>query len=125
MIKHFLLVGIGGFFGSIARYWVSHLNLSISFFSIPVGTLLVNIAGSFIIGFLTGISEKSSLLTTEWRLLLMVGICGGFTTFSSFTNENMVLIHNGQILTVFLYTGLSIFLGFAAVYLGYTITNFL
>ncbi len=125
MIKNVLLVGIGGFLGSIARYWISHLNLSIHFFSIPVGTLLVNITGSIIIGFLTGVSEKSALLTTEWRLFLMVGICGGFTTFSSFTNENLVLIHNGQFLTVLVYTALSIFLGFIAVYLGYTLTNLL
>lgn len=125
MIKNVFLVGIGGFLGSIARYWISYLNLSIPFFSIPLGTLLVNITGSVIIGFLTGISEKSALLTSEWRLFFMVGICGGFTTFSSFTNENLVLMHNGQILTVLIYTALSIFLGFIAVYLGYTLTNFL
>ena len=125
MIKNIFLVGIGGFLGSIARYSISFLNLSVNFFSIPLGTLLVNITGSLIIGFLTGVSAKSALLTSEWRLFLMVGICGGFTTFSSFTNENLILIHNGQIVTVFIYTALSIILGFLAVYLGYSITNYL
>jgi CrcB protein len=53
----------------------------------------------------------------------MVGICGGFTTFSSFTIENLTLMHNGQFLSIFIYTGLSIILGFAAVYLGYITSN--
>ena len=125
MIKSILIIGTGGFIGSVARYFVSMLNLNINFFSIPVGTLLVNIAGSFIIGFLTGISEKSDLLSLEWRLFLMVGLCGGFTTFSSFTNENLMLLHNGLFLSILLYTGLSIFLGFIAVFFGYALTNLL
>lgn len=125
MIKNILLIGAGGFLGSIARYFVSLLNLSISFYSLPVGTLIVNVAGSLVIGFLTGIADKSMILSTEWRLFLMVGLCGGFTTFSTFTNENLMLLHNGQLLTVLLYTGLSIFLGFLAVYIGYVITNLL
>jgi CrcB protein len=123
MLRNIILVGFGGFIGSIARYFMSKLNLSYDIFSIPVGTLSVNVLGSFVIGFLTGISEKSELLSTEWRLFLMVGICGGFTTFSSFTNENLSLMHNGQFFTVFLYSGLSILLGFGAVYMGYTLTN--
>lgn len=125
MIKNLLIIGTGGFLGSIARYLVSQLNLTISFHSIPVGTLTVNVAGSFLIGFLTGIAEKSMILTPEWRLFLMVGLCGGFTTFSAFANENLMLIHNGQGLAVLLYTGLSIFFGFLAVYLGYVTTNLL
>ena len=125
MFRNILLVGIGGFAGSVLRYFVSKLNLSIDLFSIPVGTLLVNITGSYIIGFLTGISEKSELISAEWRLFLMVGLCGGFTTFSSFTNENLILLHNGQVATVLLYSGLSIFLGFVAVYAGFITTNLL
>jgi fluoride exporter len=124
-MKNILLVGIGGFIGSIARYLVSRLNLHENLLSIPLGTLSVNILGSFVIGFITGISEKSDLISVELRLFLMVGICGGFTTFSSFSNENMMLMHNGQFLSVVLYTGLSIFLGFIAVYLGYITTNLL
>lgn len=125
MIKNILLIGTGGFIGSVARYFVSMLNLKIEFFSIPAGTLLVNITGSLIIGFLTGIAEKSTILTLEWRLFLMVGLCGGFTTFSTFTNENLMLLHNGQIMSLLLYTGLSLFLGFAAVFLGFVSSNLL
>lgn len=125
MIRNLLLIGTGGFIGSIARFFISKLNLATDFFSIPVGTLIINVTGSLIIGFLTGFAEKSTLLTTEWRMFLMVGFCGGFTTFSTFSSENLVLMHNGQFLTVILYTGLSIFLGFLAVFLGYSLTNFL
>ncbi len=123
MLKNLLIIGSGGFIGSIARYLVSQLNLSVNFHSIPVGTLLVNIIGCFLIGFLSGIADKSMILSTEWRLFLMVGLCGGFTTFSAFANENLMLMHNGQIAAVLLYTAISIFLGFLAVYIGYVITN--
>ena len=119
MIKKILLIGLGGFLGSVARYFVSRLNYQIDLFSIPIGTLLVNVAGSFVIGFLMGLSERTPILSYEWRLFLMVGLCGGFTTFSSFSNENLTLMHNGQYHSVFLYTGLSIFFGFLAVYLGF------
>jgi fluoride exporter len=125
MLKNILLIGMGGFLGSILRYFTSFLNISFDFYSIPVGTLLVNITGSFIIGFLTGVADKSTILTLEWRLFLMVGLCGGFTTFSTFTSENLTLMHNGQFLSIGLYTALSIFLGFIAVYFGYLTSNIL
>lgn len=124
-MKNILLIGLGGFIGSIARYFVSRLNLTFDVLSIPLGTLLVNILGSFILGFLTGIASKSVLLSVEWRMFLMVGLCGGFTTFSTFSGENLMLLHSGQILSLFLYTGLSITLGFAAVYMGYVTSNLL
>jgi fluoride exporter len=125
MIKQILLVGTGGFIGSVARYFVSRIDIQHYFFSIPAGTLIVNVLGSLIIGFLVGISEKSTILTADMRLLLMVGICGGFTTFSTFTSENLALVHSGQYVSVIIYTGLSIFLGFLAVYLGYISSNLL
>ena len=124
-MKQILLVGIGGFIGSIARFLVSKLNLYWNLFSIPFGTLTVNVLGSFIIGFIVGVSAKSEIITPGIRLFLMVGICGGFTTFSSFTLENLTLMQNGQFASVLVYTGLSIFLGFLAVYLGYITSNLL
>ena len=123
MIKQLLLIGMGGFVGSVARFLVSKLNTRIDWLSIPIGTLTVNVVGSLIIGFLIGISEKSPVLTVEWRMFLMVGLCGGFTTFSSFSGENLMLMRNGQFLPLLLYTGLSILLGFTAVYLGYIATK--
>lgn len=120
-----MLIGLGGFIGSIVRYLVSRLNVYVDFLSIPLGTLLVNILGSFLIGFLTGIADKSSILTVQWRMFLMVGLCGGFTTFSTFSSENLMLLHNGQYISVILYTGLSVFLGFTAVFFGFASTNLL
>lgn len=124
-MKELLLVGTGGFIGSVARFLVSKLNLSWHFLSLPMGTLTVNVAGSLIIGFITGMSARTELISGDLRLLLMVGFCGGFTTFSSFSNENLTLMQNGQFATVLLYTGASILLGFLAVYLGYVLSNIL
>ncbi len=125
MIKNILFVGIGGFVGSVGRYLLGKLNITFDVFSLPVGTLLANILGSYIIGFLTGLADKTLIMTPELRLLLMVGFCGGFTTFSSFTNENLAFIHSGQYGLVFVYTALSLLLGFTAVFLGFTSANLL
>ena len=124
-MKQLLLVGVGGFIGSIARFLVQKLNLNWQVLSIPMGTLTVNVLGSLLIGFIIGVSGKSEIISPSLRLFLMVGICGGFTTFSSFTAENMTLMQNGQFATVLIYTGLSILLGFLAVYLGYSLSNIL
>ena len=114
-----MLVGLGGAVGSMARYLVTVAFLRVSWTALPLGTLSVNVLGSLIIGLLIGSAEKSPLLTVEWRMFLMVGICGGFTTFSSFTGENLLLLKNGQVAYLLLYTGLSLLLGFTAVYLGF------
>lgn len=122
-MRQLLLVGIGGFFGSIARYLASKLNISWSFHDIPMGTFTVNIIGSLIIGILMGLFMKSEAPVTNLRLLLVVGFCGGFTTFSSFTNENFMLLQNGQFLTSLIYILGSVILGVLFVYIGYLITN--
>ena len=122
-MKQLLLVGIGGFFGSIARYLVSKLNISWSFHDIPMGTFTANVIGSLIIGFLMGILVDANGLNNNLRLLLAVGFCGGFTTFSSFTNENLHLLQNGQYLTAFIYILGSVALGIVAVFVGYLIST--
>jgi len=124
-MRQLLFIGLGGFIGTIARFGVSKLNLYWHVLSIPMGTLTVNVLGSLLIGFLVGISEKSDIMSPDLRLFLMVGVCGGFTTFSSFSNENLMLMQNGQFLTAFMYTASSILFGFLAVYLGYISTNLL
>ena len=123
MFKTILLVGSGGFIGSVIRYYISKIIQDSSFASFPAGTLSVNIIGSLIIGFLIGLALKNPSFSLEWRLILMVGFCGGFTTFSTFTSENLKLIQDGQFFFVLLYTGLSILLGFLAVYFGYTLSK--
>lgn len=110
VFKHMILVGTGGFIGSIARYLVSRLTARVEWFSIPLGTLTVNVAGSFLIGLLIGMAEKGPVLSVEWRMFLMVGLCGGFTTFSTFTGENLMLMRNGQFASLLLYMGLSVLL---------------
>lgn len=115
MVKQLLLVGFGGFAGSIARFLVSRLNLTWNFHSIPMGTLTVNILGSLIIGFISGLIIHSSTSTENLKLLLITGFCGGFTTFSAFTFENLQLIQEGYHGTALIYIGTSLILGILAV----------
>jgi len=123
MIRTLLLVGTGGFLGSISRYFVSRFVQNSIPSSFPYGTFFVNIAGCLLIGIIYGLSERSSLLTPGWRLFLAAGFCGGFTTFSTFANENLALLRDGEFFYFFLYTGLSVFLGIAATFLGVLITK--
>jgi len=117
------MIGSGGFLGSIARFLSTKYVQNIFLSSFPWGTFLVNITGCLLIGIFYGIFERSAYLSAEWRLFLTVGFCGGFTTFSSFANENLVLIRDGEFFYFLLYTGLSIFLGLSATYLGNLITK--
>lgn len=86
-ILPFVFVGFGSMAGGISRYGLSLATQKFSAFSMPYGTLLSNLGGCLIIGFIAGISGKSGLLSTEMRLLLATGFCGGFTTMSSFVYE--------------------------------------
>lgn len=118
MVKQLFIAGFGGFVGTALRFLVSryfHLNLPTDF---PWGTFLINILGSFLIGLFYGLSEKEDFMTPDLRLFLTVGICGGFTTFSTFSNESLTLLQNKDFLNLSLYVGLSFFLGIAAVYVG-------
>jgi CrcB protein len=123
MLKSFMIVGFGGFIGTVARYSISRYfqeNLSSVF---PWSTFLINIAGSLLIGIIYGISEKNDLITPEMRLFLAVGICGGFTTFSTFSNDAFLLVRSQEWMRFALYTSLSFFLGLLAVYFGRIITK--
>jgi CrcB protein len=118
MIKAMLIAGLGGFTGTILRFLVSRY-VQISFAStFPWGTFMVNIIGSFLIGIFLGISEKGQLMSPEWRLFLTVGLCGGFTTFSSFSNDALLLLENREVFRFAAYAGLSFFLGILSDFLG-------
>lgn len=116
MLKNLLLVGLGGGIGSVLRYSASLL-INIKYFPWP--TFAVNIAGSFIIGLIFAACIKDEVFLNNWKLFLATGICGGFTTFSAFSLENMGLLQSGKIGMALTYIGLSIVLGIAATFLGY------
>lgn len=119
MIREFLLVGAGGAVGSILRYAGNLLYQQKSF---PATTFLINIIGSFIIGIVIAYSVKNES-SVNWKLFLATGICGGFTTFSAFSLENLLLLQNGKIFISLLYILGSVVLGITATWLGYKIIN--
>jgi CrcB protein len=123
MIKTLLLIGSGGFLGSISRFLTSRYLQNNFPSAFPFGTFFVNITGCLLIGLIYGFSERSSLLTTGWKMFLAVGFCGGFTTFSTFANENLALLRDGEFFYFIIYSGLSVFLGIAATLIGVIITK--
>ncbi|GIU82348.1 MAG: chromosome condensation protein CcrB [Pyrinomonadaceae bacterium] len=114
-----LLIGLGGFVGSILRYlvsgWVQNLSNSFSF---PFGTLAVNLIGCFVIGFLSYLAEERGVFTTEARLLIFTGFLGGFTTFSTFGNETVNLFRDGESSLAFFNIGSHIVFGILFVWIG-------
>ncbi|MFM2359747.1 MAG: fluoride efflux transporter CrcB [Bacteroidota bacterium] len=120
MWRNFLFVASGGALGSMLRYATG---LVINNKTFPLATLMVNIIGSFIIGVVLAMSEKSAAFESQWKVLLASGICGGFTTFSSFSAENMQLIQQQKIALFAVYAGISIVLGILAAWLGYKLIS--
>ena len=118
MLRTILIVGAGGFIGSVMRYLVQlfvEKGVSSTF---PWGTFIANITGSFIIGIVFALAQKGNLLSAEWRLFLAVGICGGFTTFSSFAYNNLTMLKEQAYGQFIWNVGGSLILGLLAVYLG-------
>lgn len=119
-ISILLLIGFGGFLGSIARYLSAQLfeNFNLFSSSFPYGTFFVNILGSFLIGVFYGLSKTFTWFDSSWSLFLVTGFAGGFTTFSAFSYENLTLFQNGDYFSFFGYSILSFTLGMAAVFIG-------
>src|SRR5262245_3143276 len=114
-----LLVGIGGFIGSVMRYVCSGYVQSLSkSFDFPYGTLAVNVIGCFFIGFLSQLSEAHGALSAQSRVFLFIGLLGGFTTFSSFGNETMNLIRDSERFLSFMNVACQLVLGLGAVWIG-------
>lgn len=121
--RNLIMVGIGGLLGSVARYLVGQFIAKLFPLNSPYGTFLVNVVGCLAIGIFYGIAEKQSWFSNEWRLFLIVGLCGGFTTFSSFAWENLSFLQNSNYTGFFLYIFGSFILGLLAVWTGLIITK--
>lgn len=113
-----LLVGAGGFLGSIARALLSNWIQQASDSQFPFGTLAVNVLGCFVIGFLSQLGEMREVFSAETRAFLFVGILGGFTTYSSFGNETMNLWRGGFPVFMLLNIAAQLIIGLLAVWLG-------
>jgi len=116
------IVGIGGFIGSALRYlvsgWAQQLSKSLDF---PYGTLTVNLIGCFVIGFLGQLAEARGIFASETRLLVFIGLLGGFTTFSSFGNDTLNLARSGQMLNALTNVAVNVAFGLLLVWLGRTV----
>ena len=126
-VRELLLVASGGALGSVVRYAVSGAAQRLlvpgagTFASFPAGTLVVNISGSLLIGLLAGLAESRALPGAEARLLLVTGILGGYTTFSAFSLETLLLLRAGQATTALTSVALQVGLGVLAAFAGFTV----
>jgi CrcB protein len=123
MIKSLLIVGLGGGAGSMLRFAVQKIFSVQSAAAFPTGTLLVNIAGCFLIGILWSLFSRSLTISEEMKLLLMTGFCGGFTTFSAFTLEGIGLLKENKTVLFIIYITASVVGGLLATFIGIRIAK--
>ncbi len=115
-----LWIALGGALGSVARYWVGIVVAELAGFTFPWGTLLINIAGSFVIGYFGYLTmpDGARPASEEMRLFVMVGICGGFTTFSAFSLQMVDMLRVGQVAPACAYVVASVVLCLLGTALG-------
>ena len=119
-MKQALIVGLGGFIGSIGRYKLGGIILhQTTAWRFPLSTFVVNVLGCFVIGALAALVEHRDMFSADTRLFLFTGLLGGFTTFSAFGYEGLFLVRRGEIAIAEAYAGLSVLGGFAAVWLAF------
>lgn len=116
-MKLILIIGIGGFIGATSRYLLSLFVQNKFLSTFPFGTFSVNIIGCFLIGLVFALSERGNI-GVEWRLFLVTGILGGFTTFSSFSNETVSMLRDSQYSYAMLYVSCSVIIGLLATFCG-------
>ena len=127
MLLNSLVVAIGGALGSLARYWVAELFAAWGMSAFPWATLAANVSGSLLIGLIASLTgpDGRMLVAPETRLFWMVGICGGYTTFSSFSLQTLTLAQTGDWPRAGLNVALSLLLCLAAVAAGYMLGSWL
>ena len=123
MIKSLLIVGTGSFIGGAMRYLLSTLMKSVCGQGFPWGTLMVNLLGCFLFGVVFAVFGKSNATDNTWYLLLTTGICGGFTTFSTFANESVQMLQQGNTWGFVGYVATSVVAGLALIALGYGVAK--
>lgn len=119
MLKY-LVIGVGGFLGAIARYALGVYIGSRYGVRFPLGTFIINVSGSFLIGFILVLLARTTA-SAYWRYLIPIGFIGAYTTFSTFEYETLRAIQDGQVMTGLLNVALSLVIGFIAVWAGATI----
>lgn len=125
-MKDLLLVGVGGFIGSVARYKLGGLVLHLAAQQrFPYSTFAVNVLGCLVMGLLAGAAARYEVFGPGTRLLLFTGVLGGFTTFSAFGLEATQLVRRGEFWIAALYAGSSVVLGIAAVWVGIRLVGLL
>jgi CrcB protein len=122
-MKEALIVGIGGFAGSVSRYLIQSVVVNRFITIFPIGTFSINLIGSLAIGIVFGLSERYEWMNPEWRLFLAVGFMGSFTTFSTFAFDNLQMIKDGNIAQLLWYSGLSLILGVALAWIGFSLAR--
>lgn len=125
MLKSLLIVGTGSFIGGAMRYLLSTYIKNMYGQTFPWGTLVVNLLGCFVFGIIFALFSKHNSTDNTFYLLLTTGICGGFTTFSTFANESVQMIQNGNIGEFIGYMATSVIVGIALIALGYWIVKVL
>ena len=113
-----VLIAMGGALGAVSRFLVGNVVSKLTHSSLPWGTFSINILGCLFMGFLMTVIMERELLPAAWRLFLCVGFLGGFTTFSSFGYEALMLLMEGALVQSFAYAAGSVLLGLAAAYIG-------
>jgi fluoride exporter len=113
-----LYIAVGSAAGGVLRYLLGGVIQRAAGGTFPLGTLIINITGSFLLGFLYRYSADSAAISAELRTMLTIGLCGGYTTFSSFSFESVRLLEDGQVGRAMVYVGLSVILCLAGTALG-------
>ncbi len=123
MLKTIAVIGLGGALGSMLRYSVAVVTEKFLGATIPIATLLINLLGCLLIGVLIAVFDRNILVSPHLKWFLITGFCGGFTTFSAFGNDALILFSTGQPFTAISYVLASVIGGILLVYLGFLLAS--